>query len=76
MESFCGKITHTKLTSGRVNDWPLQGICSTPYIEGDRLYYISNRCEVVCIDTEGFRDDENDGPYQDETETSIIDGDI
>ena len=24
-----------------VNDWPLQGICSTPYVEGDRLYYVS-----------------------------------
>ena len=60
---FLWQSTHTKLTSGRVNDWPLQGICSTPYIEGDRLYYISNRCEVVCIDTEAFLDGENDGPF-------------
>ena len=73
---FLWQSTHTKLTSGRVNDWPLQGICSTPYIEGDRLYYISNRCEVVCIDTEGFLDGENDGPFTGETETSEIDGDI
>ena len=70
------QITHTKLPAGRVNDWPLQGICSTPYIEGDRLYYISNRCEVVCIDTEGFLDGENDGPYTAETENTDIDGDI
>jgi len=41
---FLWQSTHTKLPAGRVNDWPLQGICSTPYIEGDRLYYISNRC--------------------------------
>ncbi len=74
--AFLWQITHTKLTSGRVNDWPLQGICSTPYIEGDRLYYISNRCEVVCIDTEGFMDGENDGPFKEETETSGSDGDI
>ncbi len=74
--AFLWQITHTKLTSGRVNDWPLQGICSTPYIEGDRLYYISNRCEVVCIDTQGFMDGENDGPYKEEAETSEIDGDI
>ena len=74
---FLWQSTHTKLTSGRVNDWPLQGICSTPYIEGDRLYYISNRCEVVCIDTEGFLDDgENDGPFTEETETSETDADI
>ena len=71
---FLWQSTHTKLTTGRVNDWPQQGICSTPYIEGDRLYYISNRCQVVCVDTEGFLDGENDGPYTEETETSKIDG--
>ena len=73
---FLWQATHTKLTSGRVNDWPLQGICSTPFIEGDRLYYISNRCEVVCIDTEAFLDGENDGPFTEETETSEIDADV
>ncbi len=73
---FLWQATHTKLTSGRVNDWPLQGICSTPFIEGDRLYYISNRCEVVCIDTEAFLDGENDGPFTGETETSEIDADV
>ncbi len=73
---FLWQSTHTKLTSGRVNDWPLQGICSTPFIEGDRLYYVSNRCEVVCIDTEGFLDGENDGPFTEEAETSEIDADI
>ena len=73
---FLWQSTHTKLPAGRVNDWPQQGICSTPYIEGDRLYYISNRAEVVCIDTEGFMDGENDGPFTEETDTSEIDGDI
>ena len=74
--AFLWQSTHTKLPAGRVNDWPQQGICSTPFIEGDRLYYISNRCEVVCIDTEGFTDGENDGPFTDETDTTEIDGDI
>ena len=73
---FLWQSTHTKLPAGRVNDWPQQGICSTPYIEGDRLYYISNRAEVVCVDTEGFMDGENDGPFTEETDTSEIDGDI
>ena len=73
---FLWQLTHTKLAAGRVNDWPQQGICSTPFIRGDRLYYISNRCEVVCADTEGFLDGENDGPFQSETNTSEIDGDI
>ncbi len=74
--AFLWQSTHTKLPAGRVNDWPQQGICSTPFIEGNRLYYISNRCEVVCIDTEGFRDGENDGPYTDESDATEIDGDI
>ena len=74
--AFLWQSTHAKLPAGRVNDWPQQGICSTPFIEGNRLYYISNRCEVVCIDTEGFRDGENDGPVTDETDASEIDGDI
>jgi len=73
---FLWQSTHTKLPAGRVNDWPQQGICSTPFIEGDRLYYVSNRCEVVCIDTEGFMDGENDGPFTEETDTSKIDGDV
>ena len=73
---FLWQSTHTKLTAGRVNDWPLQGICSTPYAEGDRLYYVSNKCELVCVDTEGFLDGENDGPFVSEKDTSAIDGDI
>jgi len=73
---FLWQATHKKLAAGIVNDWPLQGICSTPFIEGDKIYYVSNRCEVVCIDTEGFLDSENDGPYQDEEDTSKIDFDI
>ena len=73
---FLWQAAHPKLEAGRVNDWPMQGICSTPYVEGNRLYYISNRCEVVCADTEGFKDGENDGPYTDETETGEGDVDI
>ena len=73
---FLWQSTHTKLPSGRVNDWPQQGVCSAPFIEGEKLYYVSNRCEVVCIDTEGFLDGENDGPFTEETDASGIDGDI
>ena len=28
--SSCGRWSHDKLASGRVNDWPQQGVCSTP----------------------------------------------
>jgi outer membrane protein assembly factor BamB len=33
-----------------------EGIASTPAVEGNRVYYVSNGCEVVCLDTEGTPD--------------------
>jgi outer membrane protein assembly factor BamB len=53
--------SNEKLRTGRVHDWPMQGITSTPHIESDRLWYVTNRCEVVCLDTEGFYDGQDDG---------------
>jgi outer membrane protein assembly factor BamB len=73
---FLYQLTHDKLPAGRVNDWPRQGICSSPCVDGNRLYYVSNRCELVCADVEGFLDGKNDGPYKEESLTSPIDGDI
>jgi outer membrane protein assembly factor BamB len=73
---FLWQSAHAKLPSGRVNDWPLQGICSTPFVEGNKLYYTSNRCEVVALDTEGFLDKENDGPFTTETDKTEIDADF
>src|SRR5262245_56263732 len=49
---FLWQSAHPKLSAGRVNDWPLQGICSTPAVEGNRIYYVSNRCELVSLNTE------------------------
>ena len=73
---FLWQMTHEKLSAGRVNDWPLQGVCSTPYVEGDRLYYVSNQANIICLDTNGFLDGENDGPFTDEQATEAIDGDV
>lgn len=50
---FLWQHTNEKLPAGRANDWPFQGVCSSPLVEGDRLYYVSNRCEAVCLDTHG-----------------------
>jgi outer membrane protein assembly factor BamB len=72
---FLWQMTHEKLSAGRVNDWPMQGICSTPFVEAGRLYYTSDRATIVSLDTEGFRDGKNDG-VQTEKETSPIDGDV
>jgi outer membrane protein assembly factor BamB len=34
-------------------DWPETGACGAPLVEGDHLYYITNRCELACLDTHG-----------------------
>jgi outer membrane protein assembly factor BamB len=73
---FLWQAVHDKLPTGRVNDWPEQGVCSTPTVEGDRMYYVSNRCELVCLDAEGFFDGENDGPITNEKLTEKIDADF
>jgi outer membrane protein assembly factor BamB len=64
--TFMWQHTHAKLESGRANDWPFQGVASSPLVEGERLYYVSNRGVVWCLDAKGFTDGENDGPMTDE----------
>jgi outer membrane protein assembly factor BamB len=73
---FLWQDASEKLKSGRVNDWPYQGVASSPLVMGDRLWYVSNRGELLCLDTEGFRDGENDGPYTEEELTAEINADI
>ena len=51
---FMWQMVHDKLIAGRVNDWPYQGVASSPLVEGDRLYYVSNRAELMCLDTQDF----------------------
>ncbi len=73
---FLWQMTHEKLVAGRVNDWPYQGVASSPLVEGERLYYVSNRAELVCLDTRGFRDKENDGDVKDEKLTGEFNADV
>lgn len=47
---FLWQRTSAKLPTGRVNDWPQEGECATVYTEPGRLWYCTNRCEVVCLD--------------------------
>lgn len=54
-----------KLGTGKVSDWEFLGICSSPAVEGDRVYVLTNRCEVMCLDFNGLADG-NDGPFTDE----------
>lgn len=46
-------------------DWPGVGMCSEPTVEGDRVYTVTNRGEVVCLDLNGLQNG-NDGPFVDE----------
>ncbi len=73
---FLWQYSASKLEEGREVDWPRVGICSAPLVEGNRLWVVTNRCEVVCLDTEGFHDGENDGPFQDEESSEPGEADI
>lgn len=73
---FLWQFSCEKLKAGRSLDWPLQGICDSPLVEGDRLWLVSNRGEVVCLDTEGFADGENDGPHRSEPSTAADEADV
>ncbi len=74
--TFLWQHSSEKLPSGRVHDWPNQGICCAPLVDGDRLYYVTSRGEVVCLDTEGFADGENDGistePNENKDEADVV----
>jgi outer membrane protein assembly factor BamB len=59
---FLWQHSSEKLPTGRVHDWPLQGICCAPLVEGERLWFVTSRGEVVCVDTQGFHDGQDDGP--------------
>ncbi len=74
--NFIWQLTRDKLAAGRVKDWLLQGICSVPAVEGDRMWVVTNRCELMCLDTEGFTDGENDGEVKDEVDATKQDADI
>ncbi|MGC6515014.1 MAG: PQQ-binding-like beta-propeller repeat protein [Myxococcota bacterium] len=48
------QLTIPKLGSGKVNDWEYLGICSSPAVVGDLVYVVTNRGEVVALDTKGL----------------------
>lgn len=67
-------------------DCPGAGLTASPAVEGDRVYLVNNRAEVMCLDLDGLANG-NDGPYQDESRhaaprgvepapTGALDGDI
>lgn len=73
---FLWQHSNEKLPQGRVLDWEHLGICSSPYVDGDRLWYVTNRNEITCLDTEGFLDGENDGPFKEEPNQNKDEADV
>ncbi len=73
--NFLWQLISDKLEAGRVNDWPEEGICSSPVVEGDRLWVVTNRCEVLCLSTEGLAAGNKgvqDEKYHSKTDADII----
>jgi outer membrane protein assembly factor BamB len=72
---FLWQAVYNKLEAGRVNDWPEEGICSSPVVEGDRLYFVCNRGEVTCASVNGYQKDKTEPThkgYTDKTDAGII----
>lgn len=67
---FLWQLVVPKRTEDRFLDWPNSGIASPATVEGDRVYIVSNRGEVVCLDAAGMANG-NDGPYRDEGEHMV-----
>ncbi len=63
--SLLWQLVVPKLNRSVYWDWPESGICSPPTVEGDRIYLVSNRGEVLCLDAAGMANG-NDGPFLDE----------
>ncbi|MHC4556152.1 MAG: outer membrane protein assembly factor BamB family protein [Planctomycetota bacterium] len=68
--SLCWQLVAPKLVPDLYRDWPRSGICSPATVEGDRVYIVSNRGEVMCLDLNSLTNG-NDGPYKDEARHMI-----
>src|SRR5215204_7524003 len=70
--AFLWQLVVPKLASGKVNDWENLGLLSSPTVDGDRVYIVTSRCEVMCLDVNGQANG-NDGPFKDEAKYIVMD---
>lgn len=70
--AFLWQLVVPKLASGKVNDWESLGLLASPTVEGDRVYVVTSRCEVMCLDVNGLANG-NDGPFKDEAKYCVKD---
>ena len=64
-----------KVPNDRYQDWPMVGICSPPTVEEGRVYLMTNRGEILCLDAKGLSNG-NDGPFMDERQFLAPDGQL
>jgi len=72
--SLCWQLVVPKFIPMLYRDWPKSGICSPATVEGDKVYIVTNRGEVMCLDING-QTNGNDGPYLDESRHMTPQGD-
>ncbi len=72
---FLWQHSSEKLALGASHDYGLQGICCSPCVDGNRLWFVTSRGEVACLDTEGFTNG-NDGPYKSEENENKDEADV
>jgi hypothetical protein len=73
----CGVLMAFRATDGRflwqdlaprvergLREFLLPSTTSAPYVEGNRLYYVTAECQLRSLDTLGFSDGENSGAYR------------
>ena len=63
--SLIWQLVAPKLAEDIYLDWPQAGMCSPATVDGDRVYMVTNRAEVVCLDLHGLHNG-NNGPFLDE----------
>ncbi|MBI25133.1 MAG: pyrrolo-quinoline quinone [Roseibacillus sp.] len=62
---FLWQLIAPKHAALKASDWEYVGICSSPAIEEDRVWAVTNLGEVICLDMNGLANG-NDGPFKDE----------
>jgi len=81
---FLWQATHTKLETGDAEDASSIGVCSTPHVVGDQLFYVSNRAELICASaadgkakwTLDMRKELGVSPYQGSASSPLVVGDL
>lgn len=63
---FLWQLVAPKRSEDPYLDWPNTGMSSPVTVDGNRVYLLTSRGEVVCLDPEGMSNG-NDGPFKDES---------